>query len=215
MSAQAIETPATPDVTVTTWESMDQTDAGLDALGAKVGTLDHIADNGSALYGERARQTYAAVLHGPRGTVAKLARGALRSQGVDLSKVGSTDKEMKAARAVIDRAARVGKVLIARPEMHPFDVRAAVHSATEETVLSIIESGNLTPGSGNGGGGGGDRDKKSLREQWEDRSKNLLTTLRKAGEAGDAEVLALADAFISELRSKYADAMREAGNITE
>lgn len=218
MTAQAIEATATPDATVTMWESMDQSDAGLDTLGAKVGTLDHIADNGSALYGERARQTHAAIVHGPRGTASKLARGVLRSQGVDPSKVKSDGPEMKAARAVIDRASRVGRVLTARPEMDPFDVRKAVNSANEARIVAIIESGSLTTDGGNGGGGngrGGDRDPKSLREQWEDRTKNLLTTLRKAGETGDAEVLALADAFISELRSKYADAMRDAGSLSE
>ena len=194
------------DATLTVWESLTYTSKdGLAALGAAAASADAALEGAPAEYATRCREIAAAVLYGPRGTQADIARGIAAATGGTLA----------AAKKAAERFAKAGRILIAQPDQDPLKVRTFIRDAKDEEILKAIESGRLTlapkapktPGKR----GPGKKAPRTFRQQVEAASKENARCITMAKEAAALPPVADFDLLIASLKATLATAekMRE------
>jgi hypothetical protein len=205
MSAKVIKKDAPKvDAALTIWEAIEDTSpAGLSAIGLAVVVADTALEEGPQAYASRCRDIAAAVLYGPRGTQAAIAKGIQEG----------TAGTLAAAKKAAERYAKAGRILIAQPDQDPMKVRTFIRSATDEQIIKAIESGALvvapkvTPkkdpakrGAGKAGAA-----TRTLRQQVEAASKEnaKVLTMAKTPDALPVEDLEL---FAKSLRATLAAA---------
>jgi len=122
------------DAALTIWEAIEDTSPeGLSAIGLAVVVADTALEEGPQAYASRCRDIAAAVLYGPRGTQAAIAKGIQEG----------TAGTLAAAKKAAERYAKAGRILIAQPDQDPMKVRTFIRSATDEQIIKAIETGAL------------------------------------------------------------------------
>lgn len=196
------------DAALTVWESLaDTTKDGLSAIGAAAATADAALEGAPAEYATRCREIAAAVLYGPRGTQADIARGIQSATGGTLA----------AAKKAAERFAKAGRVLIAQPDQDPLKVRTFIRDAKDAEIVKAIESGRLTlapkaPKAGTRGPGkGAGKGTRTWLQQRDAATRETAKVITMAKAADALPSTGDLDPWIASLETalKAAKAMRE------